>query len=300
MPDIAASILARLKQKSAKTGHSNQLYLQLFCQEEFLRRLQHSRYVHDLTLKGGLLIYSMSGFQGRPTMDIDFLAKNIPNESDEVKAIITEIIKTETSATFVSFTIYGITPISVTTDYPGISVSIIGRIKNVKVPFKIDVAFGDVLFGKTKKALLPTQLDDFASPEVQTYPMESVIAEKTDAILSLLEFSSRMKDYYDIWFLSNRLDLDGALLYGALSTTFLRRKRSFDMTMWESFANLSTNETMSNKWNLFIEKANIQAPKFNMILEDIKVFLHPPCIAVIMVQPFDLLWSAKERVWYSK
>lgn len=39
MADTAASVLARLKNKSKKNGRSYQLCLQLFCQEEFLRRL---------------------------------------------------------------------------------------------------------------------------------------------------------------------------------------------------------------------------------------------------------------------
>ena len=51
MADIAASVLARLKNKAQKTGRSNQICLQLFCQEEFLRRLQHSRYAENLILK---------------------------------------------------------------------------------------------------------------------------------------------------------------------------------------------------------------------------------------------------------
>lgn len=38
MADIAASVLARLKNKAAESGRSYQLCLQLFCQEEFLRR----------------------------------------------------------------------------------------------------------------------------------------------------------------------------------------------------------------------------------------------------------------------
>lgn len=55
MADIAASVLARLKNKAAESGRSYQLCLQLFCQEEFLRRLEKSKYADNLVLKGGLL-----------------------------------------------------------------------------------------------------------------------------------------------------------------------------------------------------------------------------------------------------
>ena len=59
MADIAASVLARLKNKAAESGRSYQLCLQLFCQEEFLRRLEKSKYAENLVLKGGLFIYSL-------------------------------------------------------------------------------------------------------------------------------------------------------------------------------------------------------------------------------------------------
>ena len=57
MADIAASVLAKLKNKSKKTGIGYQKCLQLFFQEEFLRRLAASRYAENFVLKGGLFIY---------------------------------------------------------------------------------------------------------------------------------------------------------------------------------------------------------------------------------------------------
>lgn len=59
MADVAASVLARLKNKAAKSGRSYQLFLQLFCQEEFLRRLEKSKYAENLVLKGGLFLRRM-------------------------------------------------------------------------------------------------------------------------------------------------------------------------------------------------------------------------------------------------
>ena len=62
MADTAASVLARLKNKGKETGRSYQLCLQLFCQEEFLRRLEKSQYAENLVLKGGLFISSRTFF----------------------------------------------------------------------------------------------------------------------------------------------------------------------------------------------------------------------------------------------
>ena len=79
MADVAASVLARLKNKAAKSGRSYQLCLQLFCQEEFLRRLEKSKYAENLVLKGGLFLYSLTDFDSRVTADVDFLLRKMPN-----------------------------------------------------------------------------------------------------------------------------------------------------------------------------------------------------------------------------
>ena len=79
MADIAASVLTRLKNKAQSSGRSYQLCLQLFCQEEFLRRLEKSKYAENFVLKGGLFIYSLTEFDSRVTVDVDFLLRQMPN-----------------------------------------------------------------------------------------------------------------------------------------------------------------------------------------------------------------------------
>ena len=85
MADIAASVLERLKNKAAESGRSYQLCLQLFCQEEFLRRLEKSKYAENLVLKGGLFLYSLTDFDSRVTVDVDFLLRKIPNTPEQLK-----------------------------------------------------------------------------------------------------------------------------------------------------------------------------------------------------------------------
>lgn len=82
MVDMGASVLARLKRKATESGRSYQLCLQLFCQEEFLRRLEKSKYSENFVLKGGLFIYSITNFDSRVTVDVDFLLRKIPNKPE--------------------------------------------------------------------------------------------------------------------------------------------------------------------------------------------------------------------------
>ena len=183
MADVAASVLARLKNKAAESGRSYQLCLQLFCQEEFLRRLEKSKYAENLVLKGGLFIYSVTDFDSRVTVDIDFLLRRVPNTPEQLKPVLEEIISTPTGNDFITFEIKDIAPIAVAKKYAGIGASIVARIKNTRTPFSIDFGVGDVIVPKQEKRKIPTQLDDFTAPVVSTYSLETTIAEKIDAIL---------------------------------------------------------------------------------------------------------------------
>lgn len=91
MADIAASVLTRLKNKAKETGRSYQLCMQLFCQEEFLRRLQNSKYADNFVLKGGLFIYSITDFDSRVTVDVDFLLRKLPNTPKQLRASLEEL-----------------------------------------------------------------------------------------------------------------------------------------------------------------------------------------------------------------
>ena len=79
-----------------------------------------------------------------------------------------------------------------------IDFSISDSLKIVRKSVLIYETIIDVIVPNQEKRRIPTQLEDFEAPMVNTYSLETTIAEKIDAILSLMEFSSRMKDYYDI------------------------------------------------------------------------------------------------------
>lgn len=143
------SIIKQLK--AAESGRSYQLCLQLFCQEVFLRRLEKSKYAENFVLKGGLFIYSLTDFDSRVTVDVDCLLRKIPNTPEQLKAILEEIIATDTDNDFITFEIRDVTPIAVAKKYAGIGASLVAKIKNTKTPFDIDFGVGDVIVPKQKK-----------------------------------------------------------------------------------------------------------------------------------------------------
>ena len=297
MADIAASVLARLKNKAAESGRSYQLCLQLFCQEEFLRRLEKSKYAENLVLKGGLFLYSLTDFDSRVTVDVDFLLRKIPNTPEQLRGILEEIIAVHTGNDFVAFEIKDVAPIAVAKKYAGIGVSIVARIKNTRTPFGIDFGVGDVIVPKQEKRKIPTQLDDFVAPTVNTYSIETTVAEKIDAILSLMEFSSRMKDYYDIYYLANKFDFDGTTLTEALKKTFENRGHSFTIEQFEQVMSFDNDEAMQKKWKAFVRKIGIKTDDYSTVLKTIKVFLTKPFTAAVGGKEFTPKWSANNGEW---
>ena len=273
MGDVASSVLARLKNKAKESGRSYQLCLQMFCQEEFLRRLEKSKYVDNLVLKGGLFIYSLTEFDSRVTVDVDFLLKRIPNTPEQLKRVVKEIISVETGNDFVTFEIKDVAPIAVAKKYAGIGVTLSGKIKNTRTPFSIDFGVGDVIVPKQEKRRIPTQLDDFKAPVINTYSIETTVAEKIDAILSLMEFSSRMKDYYDIYYLSKHFEFDSEILSEAMRKTFANRNHSFSKEQFDQVMQFGTNPEMKKKWHFFARKININDIDFEEVMREIKEFL---------------------------
>ena len=297
MADIAASVLARLKNKAAESGRSYQLCLQLFCQEEFLRRLEKSKYNENLVLKGGLFIYSLTDFDSRVTVDVDFLLRKITNTPEQLKSILEEIIAVSTGNDFVIFEIKDVAPIAVAKKYAGIGASVVAHIKNTKTPFSIDFGVGDIIVPKQEMRKIPTQLSDFESPTVNTYSVETTIAEKIDAILSLMEFSSRMKDYYDIYYLANKFDFDGKFLSEALRKTFANREHTFSVEQFEQVMGFDNDAAMQKKWKAFVRKIDTKTDDYSTVLKAIRALLEKPFTAAIKGEKITEQWSSANGKW---
>ena len=297
MADAAAAVLARLKNKANESGRTYQLCLQLFCQEEFLRRLEKSKYVDNLVLKGGLFIYAITDFDSRVTMDVDFLLWKVPNTPEQLKTVLEEIITVPAGNDFVTYEIKGIAPIAVTKKYAGIGASLVARIKNIRTPLNIDFSVGDMIVPKQEKRKIPTQLEDFTAPMINTYSLETTVAEKIDAILNLMEFSSRMKDYYDIYYLANKFDFDGALLAEAMKKTFANRNHSFTVEQFEQVMAFDGDEAMRKKWKAFCRKTDIKTVDYSTVLKAIRSLLSEPFAAAVEGRNYVKRWSGSENKW---
>ncbi|MCD8012001.1 MAG: nucleotidyl transferase AbiEii/AbiGii toxin family protein [Lachnospiraceae bacterium] len=179
----SASALARLRNQAKEEGISYQMSLQLFFQEEFLRRLSHSRYRDNLILKGGMFIYVLTEFDSRPTRDMDFMLRSLSNELGNIKNVMEEICSIQTDNDYIWLEVTRVEQITLEKKYPGVKTKFIGHINNVRVPFSVDVGIDDVIVPNAEIREIATRLEGFEAPEIYTYSLESTIAEKFDAIL---------------------------------------------------------------------------------------------------------------------
>lgn len=297
MADIAASVLAKLKNKAKADRISYQQCLQLFFQEEFLRRLAGSKYAENFVLKGGLFIYTLTNFESRATVDVDFLMRGLNNDLAHMDEIIAEILAVDTGNDFVTFKASKTEPIAVQRKYHGVSTQITGYIKNVRVPFNVDIGVGDVIVPNAQRRHIQTQLEGYEKPEILTYSLESTIAEKFDAILQRLELTGRMKDFYDIYYLSRTFDFDGLKLQTAIQETLQNRGTTYERDSFDRVLSLVDDEDMQTKWRFFLKTLGNPEIAFTAVMEGIKAFLFPVWTAIVAEEELLQNWDAALKNW---
>lgn len=297
MADKAASVLAKLRNKAKVSGISYQQCLQLFVQEEFLRKLSKSGYDDYLVLKGGLLIYTLTNFESRATIDADFLLRGFSNSIEDVKELIVKIIATPTGNDYILMTAKGFEEISPQRKYHGISAQIIAQIKNVRVPFNVDIGVGDVIVPQAKQRTISTQLPDFEAPVIKTYSIESTIAEKFDAILQRFELTGRMKDFYDIYYLARAFEFEGAKLQNAIFETLQRRGTYYDRDSFKRIVALAEDTDMRKRWKHFLKSIKDDTLDLLVAIETIQTFLEPVFDAIVNEDEWQEVWCPAECDW---
>jgi predicted nucleotidyltransferase component of viral defense system len=297
MADMAASVLAKLKNKAKASGISYQQCLQLFFQEEFLRKLSVSKYADNFILKGGLFIYTLTNFESRATVDVDFLMRGLNNDLARMDEIIAEILETPTGNNFVTFKAAKTEAIAVQRKYHGVSTQITGYIKNVRVPFNVDIGVGDIIVPCAERRTIQTQLDGYEKPEILTYSLESTIAEKLDAILQRFELTGRMKDFYDIYYLSRMFNFDGLKLQNAIEKTLQNRGTTYEKASFERVLALADDEDMKIKWRYFLKTLGNPKIAFQDVMDGLRIFLEPVWNSILNENRYHGCWNVESLQW---
>lgn len=223
--------------------------------------------------------------------------RQLTNDLESVKNIMEEIIQVATANDYASIEIISAEHITPDKDYQGVSVKFIGRIKQVRVPFSIDIGLDDVIVPRAVKRKLKTRLADYEEPQVYTYSIESTIAEKFDAILKRMEATSRMKDFFDIYYVSSMFNFEGRQLTEAVWETIRHRGTPYDADYFERIFEFRNNKFLVAQWARFQSTLQMKLPEFADVLDEMHQFLKPVFDSGVEGRPFSMEWSAKKKQW---
>ena len=150
---------------------------------------------------------------------------------------------------------------------------------------------------KVKRMLRLVQLEGYEKPEILTYSLESTIAEKFDAILQRFELTGRMKDFYDIYYLSRTFDFDGLKLQTAIQETLQNRGTTYEKDSFDRVLSLVDDEDMKSKWRYFLRTLGNPDVEFSSVIAGIDLFLAPVWTAITREEELQKIWHANSAIW---
>ncbi len=223
LKNVGASVRARLLHLAKQRGDDFQLVLLRYANERLLYRLATSGHANRFVLKGAALFTVWTGNPHRATRDLDLLGYGESTEGD-IRDVFTKVVTMMTDDDGVVFDADSIEVGLIREDqeYGGVRVTLTAHVSSAKVRLQIDVGFGDAVNPEAVEVDFPALLS-FPGPRLRAYPPETVVAEKLEAMVQLGLANSRMKDFYDLRFLSELFAFDAELLLKAIRATFNRR-----------------------------------------------------------------------------
>lgn len=274
--DKVASISAKLKNIAKDEKRTFNVILLLYMQERLLYRLSVSKYKEKFILKGGLLIFSLNEFKGRPTRDIDFLAEDISNDLENIRNIFREVCEISCDDG-IEYDINSIVVERIKEDaeYEGVRIKIKSLLGKMREVIQIDMGFGDIVIPKSLEIIYPTLLEN-EEPRIIVYSKESIIAEKFQAMVSLSVFNTRMKDFYDIYNLAKDNNFELHNLKNAIEKTFKNRE-----TNLSGYKNIFKEEFITDikrntNWKAFLRRIGTKEElDYIEVMQVLKIFIVP-------------------------
>lgn len=292
--NIEHSVHRQLLNISKQRNEDFQFCLTRYALERFLYRLSKSVHVEKFVLKGALLLMSWTQKPYRPTRDLDLLGFGDP-APDNLKTMVTEICLSAVDPDGMVFDTDSVImeEIRGDLDYGGHRVKMMAYLGKARIPLQIDIAFGDAISPGPEKIEYPTLLDQPAAC-VRAYPKETVVAEKLQAAVVLGIRNSRMKDFFDLLWLSRLFPFDGETLVKAIQATFERRKTDLPakrpLPLTEGFASDLAKQT---QWGAFLRKNDIShmPADFKKVISELGGFLVPPLKYASEARISDKVWQ---------
>ena len=248
-------LFEKSKELANKSGLTQLELYQRFKFERILERISVSKYNSNFILKGGLLLSAMLGIESRSTRDMDISIKGIDVSKEKMLNVLNEILSIDVNDK-VKFKVVDISDIREDDEYGGNKYHLVGKLENLKVALEIDISTGDEI---TPRELNYEYHSLFENKKIyiDSYNIETILAEKIETILRRGKYNARMKDYYDIYFFLNKLnaEINIDILRQALENTIMQRDSFEYMKDYNKILDeLLTNDRIHKNWNSYRSK----------------------------------------------
>ena len=242
-----------IRNLSKEVGIEAHVLIRKYMMERFLERVSSSKYNGSFILKGGMLVAAFVGVEARATMDIDTTSKGIPVTMVDMERTITEISNIDLDDN-VKFRIKKVSEIMDEAEYSGIRFSMDAVLDGAVIPLKIDISTGDVITPREIAYSYKLMFEDRTIP-IMTYPIETVLAEKLETVISRSITNTRMRDFYDIHILLKSQNINADILALALERTAKKRGNFSLLENAESVLKIvKSDEDMKRLWNIYQKK----------------------------------------------
>jgi hypothetical protein len=275
---LQASLRQRLLNLAQAEEVDFQVVLSRFGRERFLYRLGKSSHQQEFILKGAFLFFAWHEDTARPTRDIDLLGYGTPDIPRLIE-VISDIARGEVEDDGLDFPTDVIRgqQIRETSLYDGIRFKLEARLGQTRIPLRIDIGFGDAAGSEAVILEYPTLLEH-APPRILAYQPYFVVAEKLEAIVALGMINTRLKDYYDIWWVNRTMDIPERKLVEAVRTTFTRRGTAIPSELPVGLSGEFTGDGQKLRmWEAFLTRSGLEfeGGSLKVIVEEICSFLWP-------------------------
>ena len=268
-------LFAKSKELEKKHNLTHYELLQRFMFERILERISTSKYHDNFILKGGLLLSAMFGIDSRTTRDMDTTIKGLDVSKEKMVDVLNEILSIDLKDE-VKFDVVNITDIRAEDEYGGNKYHLLGKLENLKVQLEIDISTGDSITPKELKFEYPLIFED-RSIYINSYNIETILAEKIETILRRGQYNARMKDYYDVYFFLTKLkdDININIFRQAVKNTFEKRDSIDSLKDYHQILDgILAYERIIDYWNTYKSKNKYADNiKFEDIILEIRNFI---------------------------
>lgn len=273
--NIGASVRTRLMNIAREQKQTFNFVLNRYAIERLLYRLSQSKHADRFVLKGATLLMTWFDEPFRGTQDLDLLGYGDP-DPDAVLGLFREILAID-DPDGVNFDVAAarIDRIREEVEYGGVRIRTIAEIGGAQVPVSVDIGFGDATEPGAEDMDFPVMLE-MSAPKLQGYARETVIAEKFQAMVALGHANTRLKDYYDIWILSQSFTFEDDRLPQAIAATFDRRGTPIPVALPDALTDaFAANDQKKQQWQAFIGGVALDPGSLSDVVESIASFIMP-------------------------